>query len=195
MLLLDADRAGMRGHVDELLQALPRYTLSNQLNILVRLGARGHARFGDALDLVLHEAALDDIPAELFDRLGSSVLQHAPDRLGKLYDRLLALPVPEDGRERRSYVLAINNACVQAHTAKDFETAVRIADRAQAVAHENPFIYHSAACAYAAVGAYEKALEQVKLAIAHDYEHLDKLQRDSDLGELLAWPQFKALFR
>ena len=89
----------------------------------------------------------------------------------------------------------MNNACVQAHAAKDFETAVRIAERAQPVAHENPFIYHSAACAYAAVGAYEKALEQVRLAIEHDYPHLERVEVDTDLGELLEWPQFKALFR
>jgi hypothetical protein len=89
----------------------------------------------------------------------------------------------------------MNNACVQAHAAKAYDTAVRIADRAQPVAHENPYIYHSAACAYAAVGDYAKAFEQVKLAVEHDYDHLSKVETDTDLGPLLEWPEFKALFR
>ena len=89
----------------------------------------------------------------------------------------------------------MNNACIQAHAAKAFDTAVKIADRAQPVAHENPYIYHSAACAYAAVGDYAKAFEQVKLAVQHDYDHINKVEVDGDLGPLLEWPEFKALFR
>jgi len=89
----------------------------------------------------------------------------------------------------------MNNACVQAHAAKAYDTAVRIADRAQPVAHENPFIYHSAACAYAAVGDFKKAFEQVKLAVKTDYPHLAKVEVDSDLGPILDWPEFKELFR
>ena len=72
---------------------------------------------------------------------------------------------------------------------------MRIADRAQPVAHENPYIYHSAACAYAAVGDYAKAFEQVKLAVEHEYDHLGKVEVDNDLGPLLEWPEFKELFR
>jgi tetratricopeptide (TPR) repeat protein len=112
-----------------------------------------------------------------------------------LYDRILALPIPEDGDERTSYLRALNNACIQAHAAKAYDAAVRIADRAQPVAHENPYIYHSAACAYAAAGDYARAFEQVKLAVEHDYDHLGKVEVDTDLGQLLEWPEFKALFR
>jgi tetratricopeptide (TPR) repeat protein len=117
------------------------------------------------------------------------------DEALSLYDRLLAFPVPEDGDDRTNYLRAMNNACVQAHAAKAYELAVRIADRAQPYAHENPYIYHSAACAYAAVGALTKAFEQVKLAVEHDYDHLEKVEVDTDLGEILEWPDFKALFR
>ncbi len=112
-----------------------------------------------------------------------------------LYDRVLAQPIPEDEPERTNYLRALNNACIQAHAAKAYAAAVKIADRAQPVAHENPYIYHSAACAYAAVGDYAKALEQVKLAIEHEYDHVHKVEVDSDLGALLDWPEFKALFR
>jgi tetratricopeptide (TPR) repeat protein len=112
-----------------------------------------------------------------------------------LYDKLLALDIPDDGDERTNYLRALNNACVQAHTAKAYDVAVRIADRAQPIAHENPYIFHSAACAYAAVGDYPRALAQVKLAITHDYDHVARIESDADLGELREWPEFKALFR
>ncbi len=49
--------------------------------------------------------------------------------------------------------------------------------------------------AYAAIGAYEKALERCAFAVAHQYEHLDRLEADTDLGELLERPEFHALFR
>lgn len=230
MLLLDADRAGLHDRIDELMTSLPRYTMSNRLNVLTRLGARGHAHFASALDVVLGGdgspiAASGDVAEGLLAQLAGAILKYAPDRMRKLiqllpdgvnllsllaykalsagqlddalalYERLLVLPMPEDSEERTHYVQALNSACIQAHGANAFDTAVRLAERAQPVAHENPFIYHSAACAYAAVGAYAKALEQVKLAVAHDYEHLDKLEVDTDLGELLEWPEFKATFR
>ncbi len=170
-------------------------------------------------------ASYGDVAEELFGELGEAMLEHAPDKLDRLvpllpakvgllsslgwqatraehrdaalalYDRLLELPIPDDGEERTNYLRSINNACVQAHAAKAYEHAVRIADRAQPFAHENPYIYHSAACAYAAVGDYAKAFEQVKLAVKHEYDHLGKVEVDSDLGPLLEWPEFKALFR
>ncbi len=112
-----------------------------------------------------------------------------------LYDRVLELPIPDDGHERTNYLRSLNNACIQAHAVKAFDAAARIADRAQPFAAENPYIYHAAACAYAAVGDMAKAFHQVKLAVEHAYEHLDKVEHDRDLGGLLDWPEFKALFR
>jgi tetratricopeptide (TPR) repeat protein len=166
-----------------------------------------------------------DVAHELFGELGEAILEHAPAKMARLvpllpdevgllaalawksiqanqrasaialYDRVLAMPIPDDGEDRMNYLRSLNNACVQAHAAKAYEAAVRIADRAQPVAHENPYIYHSAACAYAAVGDLARAFEQVKLAIEHDYDHLGKVETDTDLGALLEWPEFKALFR
>ncbi len=111
-----------------------------------------------------------------------------------LYNRALARPIPDDD-DRATYLRAVNNACIHAHAIGDYATAVAIADRIQPHAAENPYIFHAAACAYAAIGADDKALEQVALAVAHDYEHLDKLEVDTDLGELLERPEFHALFR
>src|SRR5690606_6758812 len=100
MLLLDAERAGMSDRFDELLHALPHYTMSNRLNIAMRLGKRRHPRFGAALDAVLTEAlparviaetsttidegelaGYGDVAEELFEELGQAVLQLAPDRM------------------------------------------------------------------------------------------------------------------
>lgn len=238
MLLLDVDA------VDELVEALPSFVPSVRVNIAVRIGKRGHARFGEIVDLALAEGLPDtilasgssgaggavvmsfgDVAHELFGELADAIVEHVPARLGRLvpllpddvnllseiaakaiasgqreaaialYDRVLALPIPDDGDERLNYLRALNNACVQAHAAKAFEAAARIADRAQPVAHENPYIYHSAACAYAAIGDYARALDQVRLAIEHEYDHVAKVEVDHDLGPLLEWPEFKAMFR
>jgi tetratricopeptide (TPR) repeat protein len=170
-------------------------------------------------------ASFGDVTTELFEQLGQAILARSPGQLGKLllrlpddvqllstlaqqaleaqqreaalalYDRLLALPLPDDGDDRMNYLRALNNACVLAHAAGAFEAAVRISERAAPVAHENPYLYHSAACAYAAVQDHARAFEQVKLAVAHDYEHLAKVETDRDLGPLIEWPEFKALFQ
>lgn len=166
-----------------------------------------------------------DVAEQLFAELAEAILIHAPNKMGKLipvlpanvtllakiahdaieaderdialalYDRVLTLPVPEEGAQRINYLRSLNNACIQAHAVKAFDAAARIADRAQPFAAENPYIYHSAACAYAAVGDLAKAFQQVKHAVEHDYEHLEKVETDRDLGPLLDWPDFKALFR
>ena len=138
-------------------------------------------------------------PAEIRAVIGESI---DPELFRRTYEvvfegdeRWRALPIPDGGEERTNYLRALNNECIQAHAAKAYDAAVRIADRAQPVAQENPYIYHSAACAYAAVGDLGRAFEQVKLAMQHGYEHLSKIEVDADLGQLLEWPELKALFR
>jgi photosystem II stability/assembly factor-like uncharacterized protein len=224
MLLLDAERSGIAGSTDELLAALPSFAPGVRVNVAVRMGRMADSRFADAIEVALG-GSVENVAQELFAELARATLEHAPDRLARLvpllsddvssladlawrciqadqrdhamalYERVLAQPIPEEGDDRTNYLRAVNNACVQAHTAKAYDLAVKIADRAQPVAHENPYIYHSAACAYAATGDYAKAFEQVKLAIEHDYDHLSKVEVDADLGQLLEWPEFKALFR
>lgn len=220
ILLLDAEAVGLAGRLDELIASLPRHSPHNQLNITLRITG---PRFADAFDAIIDELPLDEeLLGDLFeatlerapDRVGRLIAE-LPDSVNllstaayksietdredaalALYDRVLGLPLPEDDTvERTNYLRALNNACIQAHAAKAYNLAVRIADRSQPFAHENPHIYHSSACAYVAVGNLAKAFEQVKLAIAHKYEHLDKLEQDPDLGPLLDWPEVKALFR
>jgi tetratricopeptide (TPR) repeat protein len=110
--------------------------------------------------------------------------------------RVIALPEPPktSGEARTALVMAWNNACIHAHALGDYRLAVELADGGQRFAAENPYIYHSAACAYAAVGDIDRALAQVALAIEHDYEHAEKMETDADLAPLQSDPRFAALF-
>jgi hypothetical protein len=107
---------------------------------------------------------------------------------------IISKPIPASGSDRMHHLMQLNDECIRAHAAKDYAAAVAIADHAQSVAHENPFIYHSAACAYAAAGDLEKAWGQVKLAVEARYQHLDRVETDTDLGDLLNQQRFKDLF-
>ncbi|HET9991887.1 MAG TPA: hypothetical protein VFQ65_25335 [Kofleriaceae bacterium] len=110
--------------------------------------------------------------------------------------RVIGLPEPVKaaGEARTALVMAWNNACIHAHALGDYRLAVELADGGQRFAAENPYIYHSAACAYAAVGQIDRAIAQVALAIEHDYEHAEKMETDADLAPLASDPRFAALF-
>jgi tetratricopeptide (TPR) repeat protein len=110
--------------------------------------------------------------------------------------RVLELPEPPAGagEARTALVMAWNNACIHAHALGEYELAAELADGGQRFAPENPYIYHSAACAYAAISQIDRALDQVARAIEHGYEHTEKMETDSDLAALQADPRFPALF-
>jgi len=110
--------------------------------------------------------------------------------------RVIGLPEPTKaaGEARTALVMAWNNACIHAHALGDYRLAVELADGGQRFAAENPYIYHSAACAYTAVGQIDRAIAQVALAIEHDYEHAEKMETDGDLAPLVSDPRFAALF-
>ena len=110
--------------------------------------------------------------------------------------KVLALPEPslDCGEARTAYVMAWNNACIHAHALGDYRLAVELAEGGQPFAPENPYIYHSAACAYASSGQIDRAIEQVARAIEHGYEHTEKMETDNDLSPLQSDPRFPALF-
>jgi hypothetical protein len=95
---------------------------------------------------------------------------------------------------RSAYVMAWNNACIHAHALGDFALAKELADGGEKYGIENPYIHHSAACAYAAVGQIDRALDQVAKAIEHEYEHSEKMETDVDLAVLQRDPRFGQLF-
>jgi len=110
--------------------------------------------------------------------------------------KVLTLPPPPPGagEARTALVMAWNNACIHAHALGDYKLAVELADGGQPYGPENPYIYHSAACAYAAVGEIDRALAQIALAIEHEYEHAEKMETDNDLAPLAHDPRFAQLF-
>ncbi|MGE0868607.1 MAG: hypothetical protein AB7P03_08595 [Kofleriaceae bacterium] len=110
--------------------------------------------------------------------------------------KVLSLPVPprDGGEARTAFVMAWNNACIHAHALGDFKLAVELAAGGQPYGPENPYIYHSAACAYAAVGKIDQGIEQVSHALEHEYEHSEKMETDGDLEPLQRDPRFTALF-
>jgi tetratricopeptide (TPR) repeat protein len=143
-------------------------------------------------------AVLDKLPADgaLVPFLyNASFAVERPQALAILR-KVLALPEPphDAGEARTAFVMAWNNACIHAHALGDYRLAVELADGGQQFAPENPYIYHSAACAYAAVGHVDRALQQVAQAIDHDYEHTEKMETDTDLALLQRDPRFPALF-
>lgn len=110
--------------------------------------------------------------------------------------RVLSLPEPrrDAGEARTALVMAWNNACIHAHALGDYKLAVELAEGGQPFAAENPYIYHSAACAFAATGQIDRAIEQVERAIANGYEHSEKMETDPDLAVLQKDPRFAQLF-
>jgi tetratricopeptide (TPR) repeat protein len=148
----------------------------------------------DELDAVL--ARLPDIDTLVPYLYNASFTVERAEALSILR-RVLSLPVParDAGEARTALVMAWNNACIHAHALGNYRLAVDLADGGQPYAVENPYIYHSAACAYAAVGEIDRAIEQVELAIEHDYEHSEKMETDSDLAPLQSDPRFGQLFR
>lgn len=110
--------------------------------------------------------------------------------------KVLALPEPppDAGEPRTALVMAWNNACIHAHALGDYALAAELADGGQRFGPENPYIYHSAACAYAALHMTDRALDQVARAIEYGYEHTEKMETDADLSSLQADPRFPALF-
>jgi thioredoxin 1 len=123
----------------------------------------------------------------------SAKIEDAQTQL-RVLEYVMDLPEPDGGPARHAFTFAFNNACVRAHAIRDFARARAYADRAQQYAAENPYIYHAAACAYAAVGELELAMQQVERVVTSDYDHIDQVETDRDLGELLEWPRFIAAF-
>ncbi len=165
-------------------------TDAEELSELVGSIARhAPAYLGAVLDRLPHNVAL--VPY-LYN---ASFAVERPQALAILR-KVLALPQPaiDSGEARTALVMAWNNACIHAHALGDYRLAVDLADGGQPFGPENPYIYHSAACAYAAVGQIDRALEQVTKAIEHEYEHTEKMETDNDLSPLQSDPRFASLF-
>jgi hypothetical protein len=215
MRMIDADEAGLAGKLDALLRAATALEPSVRVKIALRLASS--PRLGVALDAAV--AASDELASDDLLDLAELILRRAPDRFAALsvpddvdalcalagtavaasqrahalalFERLLALPIPDGGDARGNYLHALD----QARAIEAFDIAARIADRAQPIGPQHPDLFHSAARAYAAVGEYGKAFQQVKLAFEHDYARLGQVETDEHLGPVRELPEFKALFQ
>jgi tetratricopeptide (TPR) repeat protein len=143
-------------------------------------------------------AYLDRTPnrVSLLPHLYNASFNIRRDEALSILRRVLVLPEPEKSstEARSAMVMAWNNACIHAHALGEYPLAAEIADGGQRFAEENPHIYHSAACAYAAIGDLPRALAAVRNAVVHDYEHIEKMETDPDLAPLHPDPAFKAIF-
>jgi len=206
----------------ELARAAPRRDV--RMLVVGEIAEHTPSELGAALDLLDPETVDDTAADELADLVGAiarhapahlaAILDLLPEDVALvpfLYNasfaverpqalailrKVLALPEPprDAGEARTAIVMAWNNACIHAHALRDYKLAVELAEGGQPFAPENPYIYHSAACAYAAVGQIDRALEQVARAIEHEYEHSEKMETDPDLAPLQSDPRFAALF-
>ncbi len=195
-----------------------------RLLVIGEMAERAPGELAPALELLDARTAAATDPEELADLVGTvarhapayltAILARLPDQVALvpyLYNvsfsvekpqalailrKVLALPAPPQGsgEARTALVMAWNNACIHAHALGDLALGVELADGGQPYGPENPYIYHSAACAYAAVGEIDRALEQVSRAIEYEYEHAEKMETDHDLSPLHADPRFPALF-
>ena len=90
---------------------------------------------------------------------------------------------------------AMNNAIHLAHGSGAFELAARWADVARRHARKNANLPHNLACAYAAAGRMDDAFAMCAIAVEEEYEDLEAMRNDDDLGTLRSEPRFRALFR
>jgi tetratricopeptide (TPR) repeat protein len=197
---------------------------SVRLLVIGEIAEHAAAHVGEALGLLDPETVAVADPEELSDLVSTvarqarddleALLARLPDEVTlvpHLYNasfavdrpqalailrRVISLPEParDAGEARTALVMAWNNACIHAHALGDYRLACELAEGAQRFGPENPYIYHSAACAYAAVGQLDRALAQVSEAITHEYEHTEKMETDADLSPLRSDPRFTALF-
>lgn len=87
----------------------------------------------------------------------------------------------------------LNSFLIAAFDIKNIKDGVAFADKIQDISHINNYIYHSAACLYAANEEYDKAMKQCQLAKEYGYPHMDSLKTDTDLEELFERKEFQEL--
>jgi hypothetical protein len=132
----------------------------------------------------------------MFERVFEVAYEQKDDQKALFgYEAILSFPLPvATNKHRDTYVWAINNAINAALKVKDVTRAKALADRGRSLFKENPFLTHSCAGAYVAAGDLKTAFECAAAAVRTKYEHLDQMRVDKDLGPLLRWPEFIALF-
>jgi tetratricopeptide (TPR) repeat protein len=177
--------------LDQAKQSGRAYFGVHLLALLVEAGGEARRYIPRALE------AIGPMKTELIEPLmhQAFVLQNTREALA-IYDKILSVPLPEDevSEERENYVRALNNAINAAFITKQLDRAEELSDRAAPLVDENPFITHSAACVYVAVGRIDDALAMVGRALELGYDHIAKMEADDDLAPLRQRPEWTRMF-
>lgn len=87
----------------------------------------------------------------------------------------------------------VNNFLFLLFQARQYEELLATYNKIRDTAWLNPHLFHHAACAYAALGQADEALEEVRKALIFGYEHMDRIWADEDLALIRNDPRFHAL--
>ena len=87
----------------------------------------------------------------------------------------------------------INNYLYCLWTLREPQKMIAYYQTVEEAAWWNPFVFHHTACAYVALGELDRAVGEVRRALAHGYERADDLLADADLAALFDRPDFHAL--
>lgn len=91
------------------------------------------------------------------------------------------------------FYTGVNNFLFLLFQAGEFEALLATYDKVRDTAWLNPHLFHHAACAHAALGQADEALEEVRKALVFGYEHMDRIWADDDLALIRDDPRFHAL--
>jgi hypothetical protein len=137
---------------------------------------------------------LDEVSAEKMFAWAYSAADEDEGRERKVYQALTRSRPPAKKARRYHWLMDLNNAIIMTWRRKQLDLSLQLVELAAPHAHENPHLFHAAACTYVSLGRLDEAFAQVVGAVEHRYSELAALKRDTDLGPLLTWPTFKALF-
>jgi hypothetical protein len=91
------------------------------------------------------------------------------------------------------FYMGVNNFLFLLFQAGQYEELLATYNKVRDTAWLNPHLFHHAACAYAALGQADKALEEVRNALLFGYEHMDRIWVDDDLALIRDDPRFHAM--
>jgi tetratricopeptide (TPR) repeat protein len=121
-------------------------------------------------------------------RFGEALLAQRKGDLGKaeaLYQKVLTLD--------SGHVRALNNLGVVYMAQKKWEKAVAVLGRAVALKKDYVDPYYNLACLYAQANEISESLRNLKLAAAIDSGVIDWVNKDADMKNVNASPEFKKL--
>lgn len=158
----------------------------------------------------------DDLP--LYRKVGAFLQDIMPEKFASIFpekaesiqwlDRFNGKPLPALSQdaveklqaaiahdEQQEYLRTINNETIYLCKEGKWEEAIKKIEPALPYLSKNPYLGHTAACAYAQTGQLEQALKLVEQTVALGYDHIRRMEEDPDLQAIAHHPRFKKLFK